>query len=203
MEKVKSKSRTKPKDRDSKQALINAGIHEVSEFGISGLRITRLVERASTTTGAIQYHFDSREGLLVAVLEEVMNRFSSSVMVLKPKGSIEDRLSGVKKLVLLPGSLRLYKVMINLAVGSRSSATLNKSINKLMKSQVQAFERMWLTLFSDFKADQDVLLEIGYHLRMSIWGACIESEYHGKSFFKKSLDRNIQSTLSSLKEIME
>jgi len=65
---------------------------------------------------------------------------------------------------------------------------------------------LWLTTTGDFLAqhyvDQDVLLEIGYHLKMSIWGAYIESEYHGKSFFEISLDRSIQSTLSSLKEIM-
>jgi len=192
----------KRKKSGAKQALINAGIHELSEYGVSGLRITRLVEHAGATTGAIQYHFGGREELLVAILEDTMGRFSTSVLTLEPEGSIDDRLVAIQELVLSPGSHRLYKVMINLVVGSKSSPALNKSITKLMKIQMQTFEQVWLQLFSDLDVDQQVLLEIGYSLRMSIWGTVIESEFHESSFFQRSLSRIMHITSSSIRELM-
>jgi TetR/AcrR family transcriptional regulator, transcriptional repressor of bet genes len=54
-----------------RQALIDATIASIAEFGLSGTTIARVTELAGTSVGLANFHFDSKERLFEAVLQHL------------------------------------------------------------------------------------------------------------------------------------
>ena len=64
----------------TKAALIEAGIALFGEGGYRSTSLKAVAERAGTTHGVIPFHFGSKEGLLLAVIETCFGRFFESVL---------------------------------------------------------------------------------------------------------------------------
>ncbi|MBL1087612.1 TetR/AcrR family transcriptional regulator [Streptomyces actinomycinicus] len=52
----------------TREALLWAGAEVFDEFGYAGAGISRILERAKVTAGALYFHFKSKEGLALAVM---------------------------------------------------------------------------------------------------------------------------------------
>ncbi|MEM9193457.1 MAG: TetR/AcrR family transcriptional regulator [Myxococcota bacterium] len=64
----------------TRQALIDAATHLFGQRGYGGTSLKAVAEQAQVTHGVIPFHFGSKEGLLLAVAEELFARFHRAVM---------------------------------------------------------------------------------------------------------------------------
>ncbi len=72
--------RVKPADRDlqkkeTRQALLAAGLLELSEHGLEAPSLDQICARAGFTRGAFYVHFKDREDFLVSVMDHVLGQF--------------------------------------------------------------------------------------------------------------------------------
>ena len=56
----------------TRQALIEAAIDHIAEFGVLASTTTRIADRAGVSRGSLQHHFQSRDELLLAVVESAI-----------------------------------------------------------------------------------------------------------------------------------
>jgi AcrR family transcriptional regulator len=59
--------------------LLNAAVHVFGRKGYAGASVREIVELAGVTKPALYYHFGSKEGVLVAILEQAQQQFTRAV----------------------------------------------------------------------------------------------------------------------------
>jgi len=62
-------------EAETSEEIIAATKRALCEYGYADLTIQRIADEASMTTAAIHYHFDTKQDLLNAFLEELIDRF--------------------------------------------------------------------------------------------------------------------------------
>jgi AcrR family transcriptional regulator len=67
-EKVQQRSRDGPEVR--REQIVDEAIRVIGQRGYHGFTLQELAQRCGLTNGGVLYHFGSKEGLLIAVLEE-------------------------------------------------------------------------------------------------------------------------------------
>jgi AcrR family transcriptional regulator len=80
-----------PKDRQeqkeaTREALIRAGLAELTERGVEGSSLDAICARAGFTRGAFYVHFRDRDDLLVAVMDHVLGEFLSLISATSLEG---------------------------------------------------------------------------------------------------------------------
>ena len=70
-------------EQDTRQRLIRVGRKLMARNGFDGTSIRALTEAAEANLGAVTYHFQSKEGLYHAVLEDVMGPLREQVQLLQ------------------------------------------------------------------------------------------------------------------------
>lgn len=63
----------------TRRRLLDAAIHEFSEYGIMGARVEKIAARATANKHAIYMYFGSKEGLFTAAFEERIRDFHAAV----------------------------------------------------------------------------------------------------------------------------
>ena len=71
VKKAAKKSSEKGTEASSKEKLIRAAIELICDHGAAGSSVDRICERAGVVKSALYWHFGSKEGLLLAVIDEV------------------------------------------------------------------------------------------------------------------------------------
>ncbi|MDY7106795.1 MAG: TetR family transcriptional regulator [Actinomycetota bacterium] len=73
---------TRTRDPDAKkQLLLEAGLGEFAEHGISGARIDRLAKRAGVSAGLVYTYFDNKEGLFEAVYDTIVEQVTEAAPI--------------------------------------------------------------------------------------------------------------------------
>ena len=75
---VQTSTQTKRSDQ-SRQALIQAAVKVFGEFGLDGSRSRVLAEAAGVNVALINYHFGGKQGLYLAMLENIGDRVMSQI----------------------------------------------------------------------------------------------------------------------------
>jgi AcrR family transcriptional regulator len=69
-------------DQASRQRqLIDATMQVIAQHGISGMTLQRVAEAADITAGMVNFHFKSKEALLTATLESLVQEYASAISV--------------------------------------------------------------------------------------------------------------------------
>lgn len=55
---------------ETRARILNAAVEGLTEGGLDEVRVARVAARAGVSTASVHYHFETREGLLAAALEE-------------------------------------------------------------------------------------------------------------------------------------
>jgi len=66
-------------DTETTDTIIRATGRSLCEYGYADLTMQRIAEESSVTTAAIHYHFDTKEELLNAFLDDLVDRFEQQV----------------------------------------------------------------------------------------------------------------------------
>jgi AcrR family transcriptional regulator len=92
--------RTAAGEEQIRHALLDAAIASILERGFYRASSNEIARRADVTWGAIQYHFGTREELLVAVLERSFDRFVLSLAATELTGvTVRDRLATLARVI--------------------------------------------------------------------------------------------------------
>src|SRR6056297_3159971 len=66
-------------ESETTEAIIRATGRSLCEYGYADLTMQRIAEASSVTTAAIHYHFDTKEELLNAFLDDLVDRFKRNL----------------------------------------------------------------------------------------------------------------------------
>ena len=66
-------------DPETRTEIIEATNRALCEYGYAGLTMQRIAAESSMTTAAIHYHFDTKEELLNAFLDDLIERFEAKL----------------------------------------------------------------------------------------------------------------------------
>lgn len=88
-------------DSDTRAALLAAAAELFAEQGFGATRVREIVARANANVAAVNYHFGSKEGLYLAVLEHEAGRVIERFPILRPEhagdaaASLRDVVAGL------------------------------------------------------------------------------------------------------------
>ena len=149
---------------DGRERILQAAIQVFSEEGFDHTSIRTIAARAEVTNPSIYYHFESKEGLFLAVLNEALKKHGEMVFeATTSTPSVRDILVGfVKATVLL---VREHPGMGRLIYGARFGCPKNQSVRIFLEektTQTWALVRSILRQGFPDSSDQRVeLLAIG------------------------------------------
>lgn len=123
---VSPKRRTQAERRAAgRSALIESAIVCLGEKGFGATTIQDIVRRANCTTGAIQHHFGSKNGLYVAVLDELMEEFNAAFQHFpKLDEELERRLDKTLKVLVSLYTSDRYSAIFSLILGAQHDPEL-------------------------------------------------------------------------------
>lgn len=78
-----SESKTKRDPERTRQRILDAATEKFAELGSSGARVDSIASRAEVNERMLYYYFGSKDGLYLAVLEEVYGEFNRAEHALK------------------------------------------------------------------------------------------------------------------------
>ena len=134
-----SRRRTGAPDSISRQRVIDAAIACIIDQGFYRASSNAIAERAGVTWGVIQYHFGTREALMLAVLEEGTRRLNHIVVTAEITGeTVTERVAQYMDiLVKYYGStdyLAFSQVLINLTHDPRTSRQTRETMARIGES---------------------------------------------------------------------
>ena len=134
-----SRRRTGAQDSISRQRVIDAAIACIIDQGFYRASSNAIAERAGVTWGVIQYHFGTREALMLAVLEEGTRRLDDIVVTAEITGeTVTERVAQYMDILLkYYGSmdyLAFSQVLINLTHDPRTSQQTRETMARIGES---------------------------------------------------------------------
>jgi AcrR family transcriptional regulator len=138
---------------DSRQRVIKAAIQCILEQGFYRASSNAIAERAGLTWGVIQYHFGTREKLMVAVLQEGAKRFSEMVQDAQIVGTtVNERVEQFFDILdAYYGSadyLAFIQVLVNLSHDPRTSEQTRQTMAEVSEAANPELNRLVSRVFS-------------------------------------------------------
>ena len=142
-----STRRTGAQDSISRQRVIDAAIACIIDQGFYRASSNAIAERAGVTWGVIQYHFGTREALMLAVLEEGTRRLNDIVVTAEITGeTVTERVAQYMDILLkYYGSLdylAFSQVLINLTHDPRTSQQTRETMARIGESANPELNRL-------------------------------------------------------------
>jgi len=142
-----SRRRTGAQDSISRQRVIDAAIACIIDQGFYRASSNAIAERAGVTWGVIQYHFGTREALMLAVLEEGTRRLNDIVVTAEITGeTVTERVAQYMDILLkYYGSLdylAFSQVLINLTHDPLTSQQTRETMARIGESANPELNRL-------------------------------------------------------------
>lgn len=132
---------------DTRRRVLAAAVSCIHEVGLYRATSNAIAERAGVSWGVIQYHFGSRESLMLAVVEDGARRYSE--MLREVTLSADSTVGRVEECFALladyhgsPGHLAVAQVMIDLARDPNTSAAARMKLTGLADLGVAEKDRL-------------------------------------------------------------
>ena len=134
-----SRRRTGAQDSISRQRVIDAAIACIIDQGLYRASSNAIAERAGVTWGVIQYHFGTREALMLAVLEEGARRLNDIVVTAEITGeTVTERVAQYMDILVkyygTTDYLAFSQVLINLTHDPRTSQQTRETMARIGES---------------------------------------------------------------------
>ncbi|WP_196814385.1 TetR/AcrR family transcriptional regulator [Nocardia sp. BMG111209] len=128
-----SAAKSAQENRDTRRHVIEAAIQTILEQGFYRASSNTIADRAGVTWGVIQYHFGTREKLMLAVLEEGSNRLAEDLKAAELTGStVQQRLEQFFDILAAyyasPDYLAFAQVLLNLGHDPNTSAQTRQTV---------------------------------------------------------------------------
>ncbi len=141
----KNLKRRTPRPRDperTRQRLLQAAFREVYRYGFQSAGIETILAATNVTKGALYYHFESKEALGCAIIEEIVATFPRDRWLLplersKDKDPIDALIGIVRAIPARPRDLKAGCPLVNLA---QEMSQLDEQFRKRLERIFQAWQ---------------------------------------------------------------
>jgi AcrR family transcriptional regulator len=121
---------------ETRRQMIDATVACILERGFYRASTNEIARRAGVTWGVIQHHFGTRQGLLLAVLQDGAQRFAETVESAEIAGdTVEERLAALLDILAdhygRPEYLAWLQVMINMDHDPRTSDEVRATMREV------------------------------------------------------------------------
>jgi TetR/AcrR family transcriptional regulator, regulator of cefoperazone and chloramphenicol sensitivity len=162
-------ARQTPRDSDTRQRVIDSAIACITEEGFYRASTNAIAERAGLSWGVIQYHFGSRELLMLAVLEEGTRRLVDDLSTADIAGdTLTARIQHFSEMLTRyyadPQYLAFLQVLLNLRHDPRTSAQTLETMTKITATVEAQLDRLSKRLFKDMAVRQPALRGLVFHV---------------------------------------
>jgi AcrR family transcriptional regulator len=145
--------RTRQPEPDSRQRVIDAAVKCIIEQGFYRASTNAIAERAGLSWGVIQYHFGSREALMLAVLEEGCHRLLEDLSTADIVGeTLTERIESYYAILVRyyahPEYLAFVQVLLNLRHDPRTSEQTLETMSSLGEPVASQRKRLDKMLFA-------------------------------------------------------
>jgi AcrR family transcriptional regulator len=135
---ARPKPRRRPRrggDGDGRGQIIEAAIASILEVGFYKSSTNEIARRADVSWGALQYHFGTREALLLAVLRELDRRFLEDINAAHVEGeTVEERITSLYGILGRfydhPTFLVRVQIILNLQHDPETSADVSAEVTQ-------------------------------------------------------------------------
>jgi AcrR family transcriptional regulator len=157
------------RDSATRQRVIDAAIACISEEGFYRASTNAIAERAGLSWGVIQYHFGSRELLMLAVLEEGTRRLVEDLSMADIAGeTLTRRIQSYGDILMRyyadPQYLAFLQVLLNLRHDPRTSAQTLETMTKITATVEAQLDRLTKRLFEDVAVRRQALRGLVFHV---------------------------------------
>jgi AcrR family transcriptional regulator len=134
----------------TRRKVLDAAVQSILESGYYHTSSNEIARRADVTWGTLQHQFGSREGLLLAVLEESWTGLQEAVATAVIAGdTLEDRLAAVLKVLTehygVPARLAQIQILLDLT----QNPTTSEETRHAALAHGRSLARAWKPLFAD------------------------------------------------------
>ena len=162
-------ARPEQRDSDTRQRVIDSAIKCISEEGFYRASTNVIAERAGLSWGVIQYHFGSRELLMLAVLEEGTRRLVEDLSTADIGGeTLAGRVQSYGDILTRyyadPQYLAFLQVLLNLRHDPRTSAQTLETMTKITATVEAQLDRLTEKLFEGMAVRQPALRGLVFHV---------------------------------------
>jgi AcrR family transcriptional regulator len=126
----------------TRQRLLHAAFREVYRYGFQSAGIDAILAATNVTKGALYYHFESKEALGQAIIDEVVaeitrDRWMRPLQQSKDKNPIDALIGIVQAIPARPGDVKRGCPLVNL---TQEMSQLNEHFRKRLKKIFQAWQ---------------------------------------------------------------
>ncbi len=127
---------------DTRQRLLQAAFREVYRYGFQGAGIDAILAATNVTKGALYYHFESKEALGHAIIEEIVAEITKDRW-LRPLGQSKDRnpidalIGVVQAIPARPRDVKRGCPLVNL---TQEMSLLNEQFRKRLERIFKAWQ---------------------------------------------------------------
>jgi AcrR family transcriptional regulator len=135
------------RDSDSRQRVIDAAVACILDQGFYRASSNAIADRAGVTWGVIQYHFGSREALMLAVLEDGAQRLTDTLSKAEiTGGTVTERVGQYGDILAshytAPEYLAFVQVLLNLTHDPRTTPQTRERMNRIADTATPELHRL-------------------------------------------------------------
>lgn len=139
----------------TRDALLCAAIEVITETGYASTTTNLIAKRAGVTRGALQYHFATREEMVVAVIDHVMTelnfRIDTSGLAAKPLWErVEALIARYRAVFAGP----LFTATMQILLGVRNDPVVFASVKEHLARKQDAINHTWEEIFPDVRLER-------------------------------------------------
>jgi TetR/AcrR family transcriptional regulator, transcriptional repressor for nem operon len=140
--KVQSRTKRLRDPEGTRQRLLQAAFREVYRYGFQSAGIDAILAATNVTKGALYYHFDSKEALGHAIIEEILaeitrDRWMRPLRLSQGKNPVDALIGIVQAIPARPGDVKRGCPLVNL---TQEMSQLNEEFRQRLESIFNAWQ---------------------------------------------------------------
>jgi AcrR family transcriptional regulator len=147
---IRKRKTQEQRRRQTREAVLNAAVQLLTEADYSRFSAARVATRAGVSRGALERYFPTKNDLLVAVTQHVMDAAVADTKLLAARGPeqsdpIHRFLLDSEHFFFSP----IYRGMVELAIAARGDKELAKAHDAIVTRARTDLDRLWLETLVD------------------------------------------------------
>jgi len=159
---------------ETRESLINAAIEVMGEVGYAAATTAAIAQRASVSRGAIQYHFETKADLVVAIMEaiamELNLRFDVAELAEHP---VEVRLDKMIEHYWRVFQTPMFRAGLSIWGALSGDAVLAARVEASLKELREHVSGVWHAMFSDVPCTRQELDTVLHIVMAALRGSAV------------------------------
>ncbi len=158
---------------ETRRALLQAVVDCLLDYGYQKTTLAAIARKAGLTTGAVQHHFQSRNELMQAAIEEYLFTTDPINLDAHTKDSLADRCMLLVKSYWQYFSNPRYMALWEIILAARHDEQLMSKIKAWQARSVRNAEKFLPQLFPEFDLSADKIKSVQYFVTAQLRGLAL------------------------------